>query len=104
VGAPSSWQDGQRHSHAAETRDGRDFGSNRTGCVESLTKKKKFFLNKEQSITYPLDVVRRRMQIIGMPETQFAGEEYARGTFRALVMIVKREVRRKKERKVVCAC
>lgn len=44
-----------------------------------------------QSITYPLDVVRRRMQIVGMPETQFVNEDYARGTFRALVMIVKRE-------------
>ncbi len=44
-----------------------------------------------QTLTYPLDVVRRRMQIVGMPETQFAGDDYARGTVRALRMIWRRE-------------
>jgi hypothetical protein len=31
-------------------------------------------------------------QVVGMPEAQFASEDYARGTFRALLLIVKKEV------------
>ena len=44
-----------------------------------------------QTITYPLDVVRRRMQIVGMSETQFEARDYARGTIRALVKIWRAE-------------
>jgi hypothetical protein len=44
-----------------------------------------------QTLTYPLDVVRRRMQIVGMPDAQFGGDDYAGGTMRALVRIWKRE-------------
>ena len=44
-----------------------------------------------QTLTYPLDVVRRRMQIAGMPDAQFGGEDFARGTMRALGRIWRRE-------------
>lgn len=46
-----------------------------------------------QTITYPLDVVRRRMQIVGMPGTQdlYHGQLYTKGTFSALRTIYQLE-------------